>query len=329
MHDFTGKTVFVTGATGFLGGHIVQHLSDNGARVRALARREGRDRYIRDLPNVEIVMADLNEAERLIDYTAGCDIVIHTAVSYGSLAEQRRVNVTGTRHMALAAVENEIERFVHISTIAVYGFKYEGDITEQTIARPGKDAYSITKLEAEKAVRAVHDEHELSFTILRPGMIYGPRSSPWTDTIFKLARRRPAVFIGRGRGSAHAVYVDDVCDITLTAALHPAAANETFNVTPDPPPTWREFIGAYQRIAGRKWYLGVPPLLLYPVAHIIAALSKPHTTGKDVPDLLRYAQRRITYRMDHARAILGWEAKTSLQDGVEACTPYLREKGLL
>lgn len=329
MQDFSGKTVFVTGATGFLGGHLVRHLSEQGATVRALARREGRDQYIRDLPNVEIVMADLNETQRLVEYTAGCDLVIHAAVSYGNLAEQRRVNVTGTRNIALAAVENAIGRFIHISSLAVYGFRHTADITETTTPQPAHNAYTITKLEAENAVRAVHDEHGLPFTILRPGFIYGPRSSPWTDTVFRVAKLPVAVFIGRGRGSAHPIYVDDLCDLTLTAARHPAGANETFNATPDPAPTWREFIGAYQQIAGRRLYLGVPPFLLAPVAGMIAALAKPHTAGRDIPDLLRFVRQPITYRMDHARAILGWEAKTSLQEGVAACAPYLREKGLL
>ncbi len=329
MKPIAGKTFFVTGATGFLGGHLVQHLSNNGASVRALARRPDRDAYIRDLPNVEIVMADLNEARRLIDYTAGCDIVLHAAAVTGTLAESRRVNVTGTRNMALAAVENDVQRFVHISTISVYGFKVDGDVTESTPPKASKDAYSITKLEGENALRAADDEYGLSYTIIRPGMIYGPRGTTWTKSVFKLAKRKPAVFIGRGRGSAQPIFVDDLCDLILTAAMHPGADRQTFNATPDPAPTWREFLGAYQQLAGNRWYLGVPPLLLSPVAAMIALSAKPHSTAKDIPDLLRYVQRSITYRTDRARDILGWTARTSLQDGVAACAPYLREKGLL
>jgi 2-alkyl-3-oxoalkanoate reductase len=325
-----GKTALVTGATGFVGGALARRLASEGTQVRALARRPERDGYIRDAAGIEIVSGDVTDAARMRKLAQGCDYVFHAAaVTMGLLEVQRTVNVHGTRNVAEAAGLAGVGRFVHVSTIAVYGYRIHGDITEDTPLDPGNDPYGITKAEAEAAVGETAADHGLAYSIVRPGMIYGPRSGPWTRGVFSLARRKPTIFVGDGSGSAFPIHIDDVVDLLLTVAAHPAAAGKTFNATPDPSPTWREFLGAYSALAGHNRWLGIPPALLTPVVGLVGLFAPKNHQVKDLPDMLRFAQRTTTYRMDKARDLLGWQPKVALADGIESCVPYLREKGML
>lgn len=325
-----GETVLVTGATGFLGGAVARRLAEDGAQVKALARRPDRDRYIRDVPGIEIVQGDITDAGRMREVTAGCTYVFHVAAALGGeLDLQRRVNVTGTRTVVEAAAAAGVRRMVHISTIAVYGYRHRADASESTPVDPGHDPYAITKAEAEAALREAAEANNLSYSIIRPGMIYGPRSRPWTQGMFKLARRNPTIFLGDGSGSAYPIHVDDVVDLTVLAATHPRAHNEIFNAAPDPSPTWREFLGAYSALAGHDRWLGIPPFLLVPVAAVMGLVLPRNNRLKDLPHLLKFLQSNITYRMDKARDLLDWQPRIPLDEGIKGCAPYLREKGLL
>lgn len=323
------KTIFLTGATGFLGGALAHRLISEGAKVRALVRNPARAGYIQGLPGLDLIPGDLNHPT-YHETLRGCQIVMHVAAALGGkLTTQMLANRDGTRTLATAAADAAVERFVHVSTISVYGYRNTGDVTEATPPDPGNDPYGISKLAAEIALKAVAAERNLTYSIIRPGMIYGPRSGMWTGQMFKVARRRPTIFIGSGQGSCYPIHVDDVVALTLLLAEHPAAVNEIFNCTPDPSPTWREFLGLYAQLAGHQRWLGVPPLLLKPVAALAGIIMPEGNPLRDLPDLLPFSQRYITYKMTRARELLGWLPQVKLADGIAGCTDWLREKRLL
>lgn len=325
-----GQTVLVTGATGFLGGVITRQLTAYGASVKALARRPDRDRFIRDLPNVEIVMGDITDPASMQSVMQDVDIVIHSAAALGgSLDEQRKINRDGTRNVMNAAADNGVKRVVHVSTISVYGYRVSGLVAEETPPAPAHDPYSITKLEAEQEVQHIGATREVPYSIMRPGMIYGPNSSAWTKSMFTIARRKPTIFIGDGSGTAYPIHVEDVADFAIRLATQDNALGEIFNCTPDPSPTWREYLGAYSRLAGHQSWLGIPPILLTPIIYLIGFFAPMHSQRKDLPDLLPFLQRTVTYSNDKATTLLSWKPQYDLQRGIESCVPYLREKGLL
>lgn len=328
MSDLADQTVVVTGATGFLGGVIVRQLSERGANVRALARRPGRDLRIRDLPNVAVVRGDVTDYAQMLAVMNGADYVIHSAAALsGGLEAQSTVNVHGTYNVARAASACGVRRMVHVSTISVYGYRYRTDITEDCPHDPGADPYHITKSEAEQSLANVAARYNLDYSIIRPGMIYGPNSYTWTERLFSIAKR--GVWMGDGSGSAYPIYVDDVADLCLLLLTHPAASREAFHCTPDPSPTWRQFLGEYAALAGGHRWVGLPHFLLRPLASLISLTAPANSQSKDLKDLLPFLSNHITYRMDKARDLLGWTPRTDLTDGVANCAPYLREKGLL
>jgi nucleoside-diphosphate-sugar epimerase len=326
----TGKQVLVTGGTGFLGGALVHRLSEKGSQVRVVARDPQRGRYIQNLPGVEIVQGDISDTDKMHEAVRGCEIVFHVAASTGgSIHDQRRMNTEGTQNVANAAAGAGILRVVHVSTIAVYGYKQRGEVTEDTPIDPGQDPYNITKAEAESVLREIGAEHRMPYSIIRPGQIYGPRSGMWTGKLFQAARWRPTPWLGDGSGFVFPIYVDDVVDLMVVLAEHPAAVGEAFNCTPDPSPTWREFLGGYSRLAGHQSWLSIPPALVSPIAKLVGALARPQTQLKELPDMIGLVQGRVTFKMTKAREMLDWQPKVDLQTGIERCAPWLREKGLL
>lgn len=325
-----GKTVLVTGATGFLGGALTRRLSNEGVNVRVMARNPEKAKRIENLPGVEIAHGDLTNFQQVQDAVIGCEVVFHVAASTGgSIDFQRQMNTVGTRNVATAAAASGVMRLVHVSTVAIYGYRQTGTVTEDTAPDPGQDPYNITKAEAEQELRTIAEAQRMPYSIIRPGQIYGPRSGMWTGTLFKVARIRPTPWLGNGGGSVFPIYVDDVVDLMLLLAIHPDAIGQAFNCTPDPSPTWREFLGAYSKLAGHQNWFGVPPALIYPFTAIISTLAKPQTQLKEAANFLRLSQTNLTFKMNKARDVLGWEAKVSLQDGIARCEPWLREKGLL
>jgi 2-alkyl-3-oxoalkanoate reductase len=331
MSDWTGKTVFITGATGFLGGTMARELASRGAQVKALARRPGRDKYLQGISGIEMVSGDLSDSSRLAELMQGCETVFHVAAQLGgTYAVQYPANVTGTRNMAQAAAQAGVKRLVHISSVAVYGPRIPDVVTEDTPLNPGVNPYNMTKAEAESALKEVAQQTGLAYTIIRPGMIYGPRNGMWTAGLFRLASRRPLFFAGDGSGSAYTIYVDDVVDLALTAALHPAAANEMFNAVNDPAPTWRDFIGGYAKLAKNDSWVSLPIPLLQPVAYLIEAFLRLRGEPQALPSLMNdFLVPRKRISMDKGRRLLSWQPRIALAEGIARCEPYLREKGLL
>jgi nucleoside-diphosphate-sugar epimerase len=160
-------------------------------------------------------------------------------------------------------------------------------------------------------------------------MIYGAGSITWTKLLFKLARLNPTPFVGDGRGSTYPIHVDDVVDLLILAAEHPAAAGQVFNCTPDPSSTWREFLGSYARLAGHNHWLALPVLPFALIAGLIGRFASRTSQMHDFPDLVSFFQRRVTYKMEKARDLLGWTPRVDLEMGIASCVPWLREQGLL
>ncbi len=325
-----GQTVLVTGATGFVGGHLVQRLSTEGAIVKALARRPDRDRYIKDLPNVEVVMGDVTDSQSMKDVMQNVDYVFHVAAALGgNIHHQKLVNVDGTNHVVYGAVTNNVKRLVHVSSIAYYGFPVPELITEEQAINPTNSPYNITKASAEAILRTIAQSKGLSYSILRPAMIYGARSNAWTKTMFRLARFRPTPFIGDGSGHAHPIHVDDVVDMIITLATHPNAESEAFNCAPDPAPTWREFLSAYSALVDHESWLSLPKTLFKTIAPLAELIATVTGEPKAIPQMIDFMTSPSTYSMQKAKEQLDWQPSTSLHDGIQSCIPYLREKGLL
>ena len=178
-------------------------------------------------------------------------------------------------------------------------------------------------------LRTLAHTKNLSYSIIRPAMIYGARSHAWTDLMFKLSKWNPTPFIGDGSGYTHPIHVDDVVDMMITLATHPNADGQAFNCAPDPAPTWREFLGHYSALVGHQNWLNLPK----PLFKVIAPFAEFSATllgePRDFPQMIDFITSQSIYSMQKAKDLLDWQPYVSLEDGIQSCIPYLHKKGLL
>jgi nucleoside-diphosphate-sugar epimerase len=323
------QTVLVTGAGGFVGGALARQLAADGVKVRALIRNRAKASYISDVENITIIDGDLENEISLRKAVEGCSVVFHVAAALGgSPDDQARVNVEGTRLLATAAASVGVNRFVHVSSIAIYGFADLPDlITEDTTPSASEFAYAATKRAGEGILKLVSVQTGLAYTIIRPGMIYGPRSNPWTVGMYKLTRR-VIPFFGDGRGHVGAVHIDDVVSMCIVAADHPAAVNQAFNCAADPGVTWREYLIAYAKLSGHTRWLGIPVGLVRVLLPLIKPFAPAGSLIKDMPAALNHHLRPIVYTTAKAREKLGWHPKWDIQSGLADAVGWLKEQGI-
>ena len=184
------KTAFVTGGTGFLGLNLIRQLTEQGWAVTALHRASSDLTYLKRFP-VKLVVGEIEDsASVLASMPTGLDAVFHVAgdVSFwsGHRARQVRTNVDGTRNMAQAALARGAKRFVHTSSIAVYGMQTEEfDETAQHLGLKSPIGYLRTKAQAEEEVQAAI-QNGLDAVIVNPANIVGPYDAANWGRLFRL-----------------------------------------------------------------------------------------------------------------------------------------------
>jgi dihydroflavonol-4-reductase len=215
--------VFVTGGTGFIGGHLVRRLRERGDEVRALVRDPLRSRQLREL-GCEPIGGGLTDSAAIRDGIGGCDAAIHGAGVYEVGIPQSRhramyeANVVGTENVLRAALEAGLERVVYVSTVGAFGNTH-GQVVDESYRHSGREFtsyYEQTKYEAHEIARRLIAEG-FPCVIVQPGGVYGPgdHSAIGKQMSDFLAGRMPLVpFPDLGMNLVH---VEDVAAGVLLA----------------------------------------------------------------------------------------------------------------
>ncbi len=205
MTRLQGRTVLVTGATGFIGGRLVEHLiRTEGARVRALVRNFANASRLARFA-VDMAPGDLLSADAVERAVAGCDVVFHCAYGNdGDEATRKQVTVDGTAMVLEAARRQNVRRFVHTSTFSVYGDSPSGDLTEESPRKYTGATYGDSKIDAEKLALA-YCEKGLSVAVVQPTIVYGPFGSTWTAKPIEELSTGRVILINGGAGTCNAV----------------------------------------------------------------------------------------------------------------------------
>jgi len=330
--DLTNQTVLVTGATGYIGGRVVQQLvSEKHAAVRALARDPAKARHLTQL-GVEVVRGDLRDSAALKRAVHGCSVVIHAAAQVSSIPDHKafeQTNVVGTENLLRASAAAGVQRFVHLSSIVVFGFPAAGEVTDQSVRRHFGDPYCDTKLDAEEAALRYHREGLLPVTILRPSAVYGPGSTHWTVVPLKRIKKGKMFLFDAGQGFLNYVYIDNVVDAVRLAAEDDRALGEAF-ILNDGATTWRDFFGAYARMAGKESLPSLPLWAARLWAHYrnfrAVVYGEPYRVQ---PSALGFLVGTAVYRQTHIEETLGHGSRVSLEEGLWRIEAWYRETGLL
>lgn len=327
----------VTGASGFIGGHLAKRLVAEGHRVRCLVRATSDTSGLEGL-GVELARGDLTDADSLKHAAEGCRFLLHCGAlvsDWATVEEIEQANVAGTRNVLAAASAASIERLVHVSTTDVYGYPGRRRVDEIYVPTGFSNWYSQTKRAAEAEVRRA-GQGGLSAVILRPATVYGPGSKDVVGDIARAIRARQMLLVDRGRPVAGLIYVENLIDAAMLALRNDAAVGEAFNLTDGLDITWRRFVTDLALGLGcpaPKWSLP------YGVAIATASglergyrLLRRATGVKTRPLLSRQAVHVLGRDQDFsnrkAREILGWEPRISYDEGLAATIAWLREEYL-
>jgi len=331
-----GDTCLVTGASGFIGGHLAQRLVNEGIPVRCLVRTTS-DTTQLDQLGVEQVVGDLTDPGALTRAVAGCRYVFHCGAmvsDWGTAAEIAAVNVGGTRNLLEAAGTAGVKRVIHVSTTDVYGYPGKPEIDESYVSTRFANWYSETKRMAETEVRRAQAAHGLETVILRPATVYGPRSVDVVGEIARSIRGRRMLLVDGGRAIAGLLYVENLVDAALLSMRSEAAPGHAFNLSDGLSVTWREFTD------GLAAGLGCPPVRLtmpYWLATGVGftlehgyRLARRATHLRTAPLLSRQAVhvlgRPQLFSTRKACELLGWEPRIGYDAGLAATLEWLRSE---
>lgn len=214
--------VLITGGTGFIGSRLALKLLERGEPVRVLGLEntpaEAENRRLITEKGAEVVLGSVTDRDRVFEVTQGVDCVYHLAAAQheANVPDQRfwDVNVTGTRNTLEASIHAGVKRFVHASTIGVYGDNSHGPINENSPLSPD-NIYGITKLEGERL--ALSCAEKIPVVIVRISETYGPGDRRLLK-LFKTIQKRAFFVIGSGKNLHHLIYIDDLTDALFLAA---------------------------------------------------------------------------------------------------------------
>ncbi len=327
----------ITGATGLLGSHIAEQLRRCGRKVRALVRPTSDVSFLQSI-GCELVHGDVTDRASLIEACRGVDVVYHCAArvgDWGPWKEFVAISIDGTRNLLDAAVAAGVKRFLHISSISVYGYvDGEGTVFDETTPLGYglyKWAYySRAKVEAEHIVWDYHRAGKIPVTVVRPSWLYGERDRATLGRLIDSIRQRKCKLIGDGNNRLNVVHAANAAEACILAANAERAIGEAYNCSNDGELTQ----GAYfNKIAEA---LGEPPVtkcVPYKVAKTAAFVFEclGHALKRKKPPLVtRYSVwligRRSFFETRKAREQLGWESTISYDEGIPAAVKwYLTE----
>ena len=222
--------VLVTGATGFLGYHLITRLLADGDRVRALVRPETNASELAIL-GVELVRGDVRDRDVVRVAVAGCELVYHLAKAHSSSSKRtvQEVNVGGTANLARAVLQVDDVRVVHASSASVYGSVPTNlPVHEDSPMMPDSE-YAESKAQAERILQAEHRQAGLPVVLARITSVLGPRTMGWGPLFNAIARRR-LWLPGKGEGHRHLVDVADVIDGLIRCGRTPGIEGRTYNL---------------------------------------------------------------------------------------------------
>jgi len=323
----------VTGAPGFVGGHLVRELIGRGSRVRCLVRRAGVPEALAGL-DVELVVGDVTRPSTLSAAVAGVDEVYHLAARLTALRERDMLetNVRGTRNLLDAArTSDRLARFVHCSSLAVAGPCLADGHPVLESHRPAPVTwYGRSKALAERAVVAF-SAVGMPVTIVRPPIVYGPRDRGLLSVFQAIARGLKPV-LGRRPKSYSWIYGPDLARALVELGRHPATVGRTYFAGHEVAAPMEEFLEAAATALGRRTITVRMPesavALLATASDLVAqATGAPGMLTRDKINELRPAAWVCS--SDAAARDTGWRATTPLSEGVGVTARWYRDAGWL
>lgn len=319
-----GATLAVTGIGGFIGQRVAERARERGMGVRGLDQSKDAAKKARRA-GFEVIAGDICDGEATDALCAGADVVIHTAAVVredGPRALYDRVNVGGTEIVARSARAAGVTRFVHLSSVMVYGFTYPRLVTEEGPLHGDGNPYCETKIASEKVVLALQAPGKFEVTVIRPGDVYGPGSRPWVVRPFDLIKAGLFILPSGGRGIVNHVYVDNLVDALFLAIEKDAS--DVYTVSDGIGATCMEYFQPIADAAGRPRIRTAPAALLRAVFSAVQGAAT--LVGREAPaapSAVDYLTRPHPYSIAKARRDLGFVPAVDFGEGMRRVRDWL------
>ena len=322
--------ILITGATGFLGHNLCEHLAAQGYTLRALARPTSETAFLEEL-GVDIALGDVTDADSVGAAMRGCAYVVHAAARFrlwGPPEPFVRTNVEGTRNVLQAALAANIRKFIHISTIIVVGPQKPGVVITEEIPcspYPG-DNYAQTKCCGE-GLALNHFEKGLPVVILRLGALYGPYGHyAFNRLFFEEFLHNWRVQVHRGRHIIFPCYVGDAAR-AIELALERGRVGEIYNIS-NKSITHREANEIVSYLSNRSsWRINFPGWMMIEFARILEFIARFTQREPFYPlNLVPYVFDDWLVDSSKAERELGIKS-SSFEDGAERTLDWYRSIG--
>lgn len=324
---------FVTGGSGFVGGHLCERLRREGATVRALVR-PGANTAVLEACGCELVRGDVGDGGIPGRSLEGVDVVFHLAGLTKTLNKDEfvKVNAAGAENVARAVRASGFrKRFVLLSSLAAAGPAIDGRPRTEADEPAPVSYYGASKLDGESAVRKIAGA-AFDVTVLRPGGIYGPREHEMLE-VFRLMRRK-GLALGPPRDFlVQLTHVDDVVDGLWRAATSPAAADRTFFLNDPRATRLSEVVDEAAKNLGRRVRrIAAPMWLIHTTAWQYEMIGR--LMGRVLSPLTRDKARELAAGPWLAEsgafsAATDWKPKWSFADGLASTMDWYRARQLL
>ena len=335
--------VLVTGATGFIGSRVIEHLLERGfKRIRCFARPSAKASQLRalnrlhDTSGLEVFQGNLLSKEDCIAATKDVAVVIHLAAGRGekSFPDAFMNSVVTTRNLLDACLAQGIRRFVNVSSFAVYTNTdgQHGNQLDETCAverRPEirGEAYCFAKTKQEELVTEYGTQQGIPYVHIRPGAVYGPGNLGITGRV-GIGTFGIFLHLG-GSNQIPLTYVDNCADAIVLATITPGVDGEAFNVVDDNLPTSRHFLPLYKRRLKRFRSLYIPK----PVSYFLCYLWERYSAWSEgqLPPAFNRSRwnsfwKKTRYSNQKLKTRLGWRPAISTEEGLKRYFEACREE---
>jgi len=300
--------ILITGANGFVGRALCEHISDKGLNPYGLVRKTQEHLNVKKQFIVENCLQH-NDWEPILK---GMEGVIHTAglahVKGRPDADYFDINTEITKKLALECIKSDVKRFVYISSTHVHASSSRPHIlTPQSSFNP-KTAYGRSKLFAEQALREIEKNSSLEVVIVRPPLVYGPNVSGNVLTLLKAIQKGIPFPFARTNNRRSMVFIKNLADALVLCTVHPKAKGHTFFVSDDKPLSIRELIqGLANGMDTKAKFFHCPAFFM----NIPFKLF-----GKS--ETLEKITGSLELDISHIQKTLGWKPLISVEEGLAA-----------
>ncbi len=321
---------FVTGATGFIGSHLVDELLKKNYEIKCLVRKNSSTKWLKDKP-VEFIEGDLFTKDVLEKALTDVDYVYHVGgVTFAKRKEEfRRGNVEATKSLLEAALKFNpgLKKFVHVSSQAAVGPSFDGKPIDETRDYFPLTAYGRSKVEAEKIVKSYFDK--LNATILRPPAVYGPRDYAIYE-YFKSMSRGLQPLIGFDNKLVSLIHGVDLVKGFILAGESDISSSNIYFISSEKFYNWRDVGAMTQRLLGRKTLRVVVPHFAVKTTAFFSQVfgffsSKP--TVLNIEKSRELTQRYWICSIEKAQRELGFKEGFTLEEGFKDTIDWYRKEG--